>query len=468
MGYSICIIDDEIPAAVKGIRDTELLNPSNLTYLLNQEEKPWGDDVVRSLVETLLEDKNEKGNHQWDLCGFTNPKFYINSNYRSDIIIFDWDYPGSGQDINSEKMLQEILDESFCLVFIFSNAGLKDQITSILKKEEFVEYNERIIYLDKNIAGVGQAEQIREQAKAQYESNFSFRFAGILRKKTNRAIDKILSDMGKVSLNDVRNHLIIGDSANKDFIDFLTEKFRSELSTNDLYKIIEEIPKRDPGIPPLDNITLQKMWSYRLYYSPDPGDKLMRCGDIILADGSFYLLISANCDLGHFWKKNQGIINLVKLFEIEKDSKSFRDWLISLGIQKSLSEYNPSNLLAPLNGYAEGPFILPFISFNDKNINLLAIPKYVVTKDNFNYPEDWEKLSAGEKALKPMIYSYWAQAIRICSISEPFLTPVIQHILKTIAGNGVPDYSINIKKQISLNIKEQIILNDKGAVEPEK
>ena len=39
-----------------------------------------------------------------------------------------------------------------------------------------------------------------------------------------------------------------------------------------------------------------------------------------------------------------------------------------------------------------------------------------------------------------MKYAYWKGAERICTISEPFLTPVVQHVLGALGGNGVPDY----------------------------
>jgi hypothetical protein len=39
-----------------------------------------------------------------------------------------------------------------------------------------------------------------------------------------------------------------------------------------------------------------------------------------------------------------------------------------------------------------------------------------------------------------MKYEYWPGAMRICTVSEPFLTPVVQHVLNTMGGIGVPDY----------------------------
>jgi hypothetical protein len=45
-----------------------------------------------------------------------------------------------------------------------------------------------------------------------------------------------------------------------------------------------------------------------------------------------------------------------------------------------------------------------------------------------------------------MKYAYWTGARRLCTVSEPFLTPIIQHIFNTIGGNGVPDYPDHMKQ----------------------
>ena len=138
MRYSVCIIDNDIPAAGPqaqnaGIKDSELLNASNLQFLINNET--WTDDVIKSLVQTLLTEKAADGiSPKWDLFAFTNPAFYINAIddgfFRPDLIVFDWEYPGgqAGSGTDSESLLKQILDRTFSLVFIFSKADKKDEI----------------------------------------------------------------------------------------------------------------------------------------------------------------------------------------------------------------------------------------------------------------------------------------------------------------------------------------------------
>ena len=80
MRYSICVIDDKIPASgVEGIRDSDLLNASNLQMMLRQEEL-WTDEVIKNLIRTLLDQKDaDNVTTKWDVYGFTNPSFFINT-----------------------------------------------------------------------------------------------------------------------------------------------------------------------------------------------------------------------------------------------------------------------------------------------------------------------------------------------------------------------------------------------------
>ena len=64
MRYSVCIIDNDLPASgqeaqLLGITDTGLLNASNLQLLVQRET--WQDQVIKNLTETLLGQKEEDG-----------------------------------------------------------------------------------------------------------------------------------------------------------------------------------------------------------------------------------------------------------------------------------------------------------------------------------------------------------------------------------------------------------------------
>ncbi|MGC1378229.1 MAG: hypothetical protein WA821_18505 [Anaerolineales bacterium] len=462
MRYSICVIDNEIPAAgVELIRDTELLNSSNLQYLLHQEKQSWADPIVKNLIQTLLDAKDEDGTTTWDVYGYTNPAFYINTldngTFRPGIIVFDWDYPASSTSENtSETLLKKILDRTFSLVFIFSNAGKQPEIEAILKKTEFVEYQGRLSYLDKTIGHEEQTTALLQQAQSMYETNFSFRFANDLRRKAAQTMDKMLSDMGKASLNDIKNYIAIGDGSKKDFIDFLTENFRHSMASSDIYDLLDKL-QLTPGAPALDETLVKKLWSYRLYFRHETGDNLVRCGDVVKTGDGFYLVLSADCDLGHVWKKNLGIINMIALYELDRTNITLMDRLTISTKLDGILAGNFSNLLSQLGDLSQGPFILPFVMVDGSLKSFLAIPKELVSKTVTKYPSNWEQLGRGEKAQLTMLYSYWPDTTRLCTIMEPFLTPVVKHILNTIAGNGVPDYPDSKKTPLVKKILEEFI-----------
>lgn len=448
MRYSVCIIDNDLPASGQeahalGITDTGLLNASNLELLVQRET--WQDQVIKNLTTTLLGQMEADGvTHKWDVFGFTNPSFYINAIndgfFRSDLVIFDWEYPGAqnATATNSESILKEILDRTFCLIFIFSKADKKEEIEEILRKPEFQEYKERLQYLDKAVNNVDQTNTLLQRADAMYANNFSFKFASILRRRTVQCTDQILSDMGKASLNDVKNLLVVGDGGKKDFIDFLAERFRTTIAGPNIYDLVDEIPQPAANAPPVAPSMAAKVWSYRLYFHQETGDELVRRGDIVEREGSFLLVLSADCDLGKLWTKNLGIVNAVSLHELDAANASLKEWLTLVVKPEKLSK-KISSLLGQVGDLAEGPFVLPFVPLEKGLSNFIAIPKDLIST-RIPTPPTWIEFTHNEKKYHPMKYSYWTGADRICTISEPFLTPVIQHVLNTLGGNGVPDY----------------------------
>jgi hypothetical protein len=466
MRYSVCIIDNDLPASGQeaqalGITDTGLLNGSNLQLLIQRET--WQDQVIKNLTATLLGQREEDGvTPKWEVFGFTHPSFYINAIndgfFRSDLVVFDWEYPGaqSGTATNSESILKEILDRTFCLIFIFSKADKKEEIEAILSKAEFQEYKERLRYLDKAVENVDQTNSLLQKADEMYTNNFSFKFASVLRRRSVQCADQILSDMGKASLNDVKNLLVVGDGGKKDFIDFLAERFRTTLAGPNVYGLVDEIPQPAANALPVDTSLAAKVWSYRLYFHQETGDDLVRRGDIVRVNDALLLVMSADCDLGYFWKKNLGIINAVTLHELNQTNATLKDLLTLCVKPEALSKPTIGSLLGQVGELSEGPFVLPFVPLDRDLKNFIAIPKDL-SSIRISTPASWATFTHRQKKTHPMKYEYWPEAKRICTVSEPFLTPVIQHVLSTMGGIGVPDYPEHMKDILKK------ILDDFGA-----
>jgi hypothetical protein len=452
MRYSVCVIDNDIPAfgpeaQELGINDSSLLNGSNLQLLL--QRATWQDSVIKNLIETLLTQTEQDGiSPKWDVYGFTHPSFYINSIndsfFRSDVIVFDWEYPGTQNagETNSESILHEIVERTFCLVFIFSKVDKKDEIDALLAKPEFRPYKERLYYLDKAVANVDQTGTLLRKSDEMYAQNFSFKFAGILRRRSVQCADHILSDMGRASLNDVKNLIAVGDGGKKDFIDFLAERFRSSIAGPNVYELVEEIPIKAPA-PAVDAELASRVWSYRLYFQQQTGDDLVRRGDIVAAGGEVLLVLSADCDLARFWTKNLGIINAVALHELDQTNTTLNDMLM-LCKKPDLVAPQLTSLLGKIGKLSEGPFVLPFVPKDGALKHFIAIPKDLVSR-RVPTPTGWNGLSKDARRNHAMKYSYWKDARRLCTISEPFLTPVVQHVLNALNGNGVPDYPGDMK-----------------------
>jgi hypothetical protein len=371
------------------------------------------------------------------------------------LLIFDWDYPGAqaGSGTDSESILRDILDRTFCLIFIFSKADKKAEIDEIRDKPDFQQYKERLEYLDKTIAGVDQTAALVQKAEQTYAANFSFKFASTLRKKAVQSADQILSDMGRASLNDVKNHVAAGEGGKKDFVDFLAERFRASLAGKDVYSMVDQIP--DSALPEVASdetrALAEKVWSSRLYFQEEIGDDMVRRGDIVAIGDAYSLILSADCDLSRFWKKNLGIINMVALHPLDNANSSLKD-LLTLCVKADKIPGKPSTLLEQVGDLSRGPFVLPFVPVEDARINLLAVPKDIVTK-RIDLPPEFAPLTERKKSELSVKYSHWPDAKRVCTISEPFLTPVIQHVLSTIGGIGVPDYP-SVMREILKNILE--------------
>ena len=212
---------------------------------------------------------------------------------------------------------------------------------------------------------------------------------------------------------------------------FLAERFRTSIAGSSVYGLVEQIPTPVGNAPVPDPSIAAKVWSYRLYFRQETGDNLVRRGDIVKLRNDFYLIVSADCDLGYFWKKNLGIINAVSLHDLHQSNATLKELLTLCVDAKKLSERKMSSLLAQIGDLSEGPFVLPFVPFSGGTKNFVAIPKELFST-RIPLPESLNGLTLKQKAKEPMRYTHWNGAERLCTVSEPFLTPVIQHVLNTL------------------------------------
>lgn len=451
--YSICIIDDKIPISAGRFEETNIVNSSDLNTLLKSHEKDWEEEVVKNLVEILLAEKG------YELYAFINPEFYFiyleNNLIRPDIIILDWDFPTMPKSM--EQYLTEMLERSFNLIHIYTGIDRKHEIDNLINGQDYITYKKRLFLLhkeeDKSIDKLN-------KSIAKNINNYSFKFGRELRRKSIDAVDKILIELGKVTLNQINQYFKITNETNKDLIEFIGERFKNLLDESQFDSIDDHEEEQgtidDPRI-------IKNLWSYRLYHYSKNKDNIVRRGDIIYninkGVSNLFVVLSADCDLEKFWHKNYGYINLVSLHEINENNQDFYEKLKLTRKKADIKSYLfQQSLTTPIQHQSEGPFILPFLKINDKYNNYLAIPNELISVKISN-----PIIERSELKKQKLKYEHWNEYKRIALISEPFLTPLIEHILKAISGYGVPDYTESVQtliKEENKGIIEKIEWNE--------
>lgn len=443
MRYSVCVIDNDIPTTeAVGVEDTELLNASNLRLLLQQRDELWTDGAVKSLIQDLLDDKNNDTSPRWEVYGFTHPSIYLNaldkSLFRSDFIVFDWDYPVADSD--SRKMLKEILEKTFCLIFIYSKSDTEEEIMDVMQEPAFKEYEGRLFSLSKDTENPTAVLLKRAEECLQ---NFSFQFASDLRKRTVQIMDRTLSELGRATLSDMKNYLKLEDGAtNRGLVDFIAGRLHSGLLISKIPAILKT---EQQEVAPVNDKLVKEIWSYRLYLPHDPDDDIVRCGDIVKLSDKLFLVVSGNCDLRFFWSKNFGSINLLPLHYIENSNTELKEVLTFCVSPAKLKGRKIKHLLDNIGEISDGPFVLPFIKNCEKYENFIAMPKEFLGKKIVAH-ESIVALSKDSRKNACLKYGVWNGSEKVCSVSEPFLTAIIQHTFRTIGGFGVPDYPDAMEK----------------------
>lgn len=455
MKRKICIIDDSLPAPdyPAFIDETQLLDQAILKYLCFEHES-WPEEPLKQLLIEIF-----KNHSDWTISGFLNPDFYFNhveeEIYSPEVIIFDWDYSTSS--IATEEHLLNILKSTYAVVGIYTGADKKEEIREILAQPDFKTFLEtRIRMVEKG--DVDSVSKILTEVNTRFESHFSFKFGQELKFNAIRSLDSILVDIGEMSFDEFI--WTFGHERDKDerlitvneFIEILSEKFRNSLANADWSETA--FISSEPAV--VTEELVRKLWSYRLYKSPS--DDLVRVGDIISrANGDInekFLVISSDCHMNQFWKKNFGSLTLIPLYANTKTSGTFLNKLLtaqkrgnirSTGATSitNLSNFDSLTLISSLpTKDAEGNF-----GFTD----YIAFPRSVFSID-VKKPE----LEEHQVRLQALHYSHiedFCGEGRL-SLNEPFRSPLIQYCINAVTGYGAPDYPSELQNSIKNRFNE--------------
>ena len=435
--FSICILDDKIPLSMT----SDLIDHREMSNLVATAK--WKDTALKDLIKKL-DSKKDK----YILSGFTHCDSFINYIeeviFSPEIIIFDWNYPGGS---DPEKALLKILKCQYSKVFIFTENDNKSAIDRVIAKNEYKKYKINVITKGDS-RGV---EKLQKKINSALRT-FSFSLGLELKQKMIKALDSILNVFGDLSFKEfviLFGEKVKGKNTTKlsafEFAEIISDKLKTKLINTVLVKKNYWRKNRDSKV---DQNHIREIWSFRLYHQP--GDSIVRRGDIFEYSGVKLMVISSDCHLSSFWSKNMGYLMVTPIYRIDnpklnKDLKLFNE--------KNLKQYSLSSLTNPK--FIECITILPGLEVEEIG-GIKTYFDYVLNAKG-TYSLEIKKPKSINAAV-PLKYEYISKAKKSFKnrkrIAEPFLTPLIEWIIRSITGLGVPDYSECLRKDIENKVKQ--------------
>lgn len=440
---SLCILDDKIPVeklnSLGKINDTSCIDDNMLSLCLSRfNDEEWDDIDLRNFVTKI------KSDDTFTVSGFKSHTFFFNHReevlFSPDVIIFDWD---TGDGTDSSDNLLKLLNTTYCLVGIFTSADTEGEVTSKLKNEKFKEFQHRFFLIKKNEEN--SAQQLKDSIETK-KKHFSFQYGNGLKIKTEEALSEVLSDIGKLSYEELISlfgiHTKLENKSELyelDFIEIIIDRMKAVLISGGYDKIISV-----PHTKINDEQLIRKIWYFRLYQKPN--DTFVRKGDIIKLENSNlkYFVLSSDCHLDKFWQKNLGHLSLVPIYPINHEC-----------IKKKIKGYTNINTIKQ--------FSITSLTNPQMLINITVLPGVFYSEgeyiDGILSPKEIMNLEIempGDKNSKQHI-KY--DGVRIIGkdrirIIDPFLLPLTQFILKNITDVGVPDFGTELQDSIKKQIRE--------------
>jgi len=436
--YSICILDDKIPAIHLSdhMDDKGLFNQNNFKHLLKLDKDTWRDTALYDLVDALYKQDN------YELFGFSQHSFFFNfienNIFLPDIVIFDWDMRIENSEEDSKSSLLKLLKFKYCLVTIFTEADKDDEVSNVLSNKAFNDFRDRFLIIRKD--DENSVKKLNEEIERKLKL-FSFKLNKTIKKNTLQSIENILINIGKLSFNQFVSLFGEDDNGKKeisqtDFIDIFLEKLKYELTSIGLGDV-----ELKADIENVDDINkIRELWHYRMYHNTN--DNIIRKGDILINNGEYFLVLSSDCHLNEFWKKSLGYLMLVKLHKVDESNEDFK---------KRLNYRKNSNL----NGYELKSLV------NPSTIDFLTILPSIVFEgeDYFDYalnPRELFsleiKLPENNNSKQKLLIEHIEGYEKYLSVSEPFMSALFLFISQHFSGYGLPDFSTKLRDSIKENI----------------
>ena len=453
---TVCYIDDKIPVAnfPDYFEETKLIDQQVLKFLLKNDTTDWSEDEnVKGVIVSLLDLSAD-----WECYAFTAPQFFINHRNNGycinpDVILYDWDYNDSPSSNSSEKHLLDLLKSTHSIIIIYTGADKTDEINDILHKDEFKPYKDRLTLNekgkplnDKNNAEKSVNEVI-EEAKKRFESNFSYKYAKELLYNSNKSLNEVLSEISALSVEEFINSF--GHKENNNFI-VESEEFAGIIFDKYKQKLIENLPALESPSTEKKDLSsdiIKKIWSYRLYYNSQSNQ--IKQGDIIKYNDNLFLAFSSDCHMERFWCKNYGFLAVIPLYKIGKNEKC-KDLF---GELTKSNNFKPTSLTNTQG--LENIAVLPAIPINDNFFDYILFPKGIKTIE-IPLPTVNGKNTNDIRKDKSLEYSDVDNLDKVVSISENFKNQLIQFVQDNITGYGCPDFPKILSDYLGNKFKKAI------------
>lgn len=440
--FSICLLDDKIPLSL----DSGIINQRELSALILDDTK-WKDAELLSLIKQFDSKKDD-----YILFGFLHCNHllsYVDEViFSPDIIVFDWDYDGQ----DSSESLLKILEQQYSMVFIFSAADKETEIDNVLAKDKFTPYKNRVQKIMK-----GDPNSVNDlQAKIESaREGFSFKYSNELKRKTLRGLDLILSSLGQLSFDEFIRFFgekitESGTTSNKlssfDFTEIIADKLKSRLIDIGME---EEPPPVSDGTTAMSEDLMREIWGFRLYHQPK--DELVRRGDIVEISGQKLLIVSSDCDLSRFWRKNMGYLMVTPLLRI--DDEQFKQSLNTFIAPQSITDFDITSLTNPRP--IENFTILPGLEIEDTGGVNKYLDYIVAAKATYSiFVKKPDIVTDARFALKYEHIEDIGESFKTRKrVADQFLTPLIQFIMGNLTGLGVPDFPKNLSESLRTKVK---------------
>ncbi len=182
----------------------------------------------------------------------------------------------------------------------------------------------------------------------------------------------------------------------------------------------------------------------------DPVEELVGTGDILsIRKGeteSLYFVVTPPCDLVDFWRKTRSCLTVLKVEPATGGGKE----LFKLH-QPAKTCFSKGNLSVVSGGGTQGPVILPSVRVSEAGstdyilfshrIESLDVPKPKLppASPGGKETDPPAKLTIPVLQLSLQKGGGDVRVTRVCRVSEPFLTPLLNHISNTVFQNAFPD-----------------------------